>query len=50
LVLSWLGEALPAAALVLAIAAVALCIMRGVPVIIEGMRFFRKGFVLPKAW
>lgn len=50
MVLAWLGEALPIAALGLAIAAVVLCVVRGVPVIVEGMRFFRKGFVLPKAW
>jgi hypothetical protein len=36
--------------MVLALAAVALCLVRGVPVIIEGLRFFRKGLVLPKAW
>lgn len=50
MLLAWLGEALPLAAPVLALAAVALCVMRGVPVIIEGMRFFRKGIVLPKVW
>jgi len=37
-------------ALTLAVAAVALCLIRGVPVVIEGLRFFRKGLVLPKAW
>jgi phosphatidylglycerophosphate synthase len=37
-------------AMALAIAAVALCIMRGAPVIIEGLRFFRKDLALPKVW
>lgn len=50
MILDWLGQFLPVAALALAIAAVVLCVVRGVPVIIEGMRFFRKGFVIPKAW
>ncbi len=50
IILEWLGYFLPFTALVLAFAAVVLCVVRGVPVMIEGMRFFRKGFVLPKVW
>lgn len=50
MLLEWLGKALPVVALGLASAAVLLCVVRGVPVIVEGLRFFRKGFVLPKAW
>lgn len=50
IILAWLGEVLPVAALILASAAVVLCVVRGVPVIVEGMRFFRKGLVLPKVW
>jgi CDP-diacylglycerol--glycerol-3-phosphate 3-phosphatidyltransferase len=37
-------------AMALTIAAVALCVVRGVPVIVEGLRFFRKDLALPKAW
>jgi phosphatidylglycerophosphate synthase len=37
-------------AIALAIAAVAFCIVRGVPVIVEGVRFFRKDLALPKVW
>jgi CDP-diacylglycerol---glycerol-3-phosphate 3-phosphatidyltransferase len=44
MILDWLGQALPIAAFVLALAAVVLCIVRGVPVIVEGLRFFRKEF------
>ena len=36
------------ASLVLAIASVSFCILRGVPVIVEGMRFFAKSPPLPK--
>ncbi len=34
----------------LAIATAAFCVVRGVPVLIEGARFFRKDLALPKAW
>ncbi|HKX32168.1 MAG TPA: CDP-alcohol phosphatidyltransferase family protein [Blastocatellia bacterium] len=37
-------------ALALAVASVTCCLVRGVPVIIEGLRFFRKDLVLPKVW
>jgi len=37
-------------ALALAIATVLFCVARGVPVIIEGIRFFREDPVLPKLW
>lgn len=50
ILLAWLGQALPVAAFGLALAAVVLCVVRGVPVIAEGLRFFRKGLVLPKVW
>ncbi|MFN7927401.1 MAG: CDP-alcohol phosphatidyltransferase family protein [Blastocatellia bacterium] len=50
MVLAWLGNALPIVALVLAVAAVVMCVVRGVPVMIEGFRFFRKELVLPKVW
>jgi len=43
-------EVLRLTAIALAIAAVALCLIRGVPVIIEGLRFFRKDLALPKVW
>jgi CDP-diacylglycerol---glycerol-3-phosphate 3-phosphatidyltransferase len=43
-------EALRVAALMLAGAAVALCVVRGVPVMIEGLRFFRTDTALPKLW
>jgi phosphatidylglycerophosphate synthase len=43
-------EVLHAAALALALAAVALCVVRGVPVLIEGARFFREETPLPKLW
>ncbi len=36
------------AALALAIATVAFCVVRGVPVIIEGFKFFREDLALPK--
>lgn len=50
MVISGIGQVIPLAALILAMAAVTLCVVRGIPVIIEGMRFFRKGLVFPKAW
>ncbi|MFN0086698.1 MAG: CDP-alcohol phosphatidyltransferase family protein [Blastocatellia bacterium] len=34
----------------LAIATVIFCVVRGVPVMIEGARYFRKDLALPKAW
>lgn len=37
-------------ALGLAIATVVFCVVRGVPVMIEGARYFRKDLVLPKVW
>jgi len=37
-------------ALALAISAVLFCVVRGVPVIIEGIRFFREDPALPKLW
>lgn len=37
-------------AIALAISAVVFCVARGVPVIIEGVRFFRKDLALPKVW
>ena len=37
-------------ALALAISTVLFCVVRGVPVIIEGIRFFREDPVLPKLW
>ena len=43
-----LVEGLRFGALGLAAAAVALCVIRGVPVMIEGLRFFRKGVAVPK--
>jgi hypothetical protein len=36
-------------AIMLALAAVAFCLVRGVPVIVEGARFFGKSWALPKA-
>jgi phosphatidylglycerophosphate synthase len=36
-------------AIVLALAAVTFCLVRGVPVILEGVRFFGKNWALPKA-
>jgi phosphatidylglycerophosphate synthase len=37
-------------AISLAIATVVFCVVRGVPVIIEGIRFFREDLVLPRIW
>jgi CDP-diacylglycerol---glycerol-3-phosphate 3-phosphatidyltransferase len=37
-------------AMALAISTVLFCVVRGVPVIIEGIRFFREDPVLPKLW
>ena len=37
-------------AIALAVAAVTFCVVRGVPVIVEGARFFRKDLALPKVW
>jgi phosphatidylglycerophosphate synthase len=37
-------------ALALAVATVLFCVARGVPVIIEGIRFFRQDTVIPKLW
>lgn len=37
-------------ALGLAIATVVFCVVRGVPVMIEGARYFRKDLALPKVW
>jgi hypothetical protein len=37
-------------AISLAIATVVFCVVRGIPVIIEGIRFFREDFVLPRVW
>ncbi len=37
-------------AIALAIATVVFCVVRGVPVIVEGARFFRKDLALPKVW
>jgi hypothetical protein len=34
-------------AIVLAISTVAFCLVRGVPVIVEGLRFFREGVARP---
>ncbi len=32
------------------VAAVTLCVLRGVPVIVEGLRFFQKDVALPRIW
>jgi phosphatidylglycerophosphate synthase len=37
-------------AIALAVAAVVFCVLRGVPVMIEGFRFFREDLALPKVW
>jgi phosphatidylglycerophosphate synthase len=37
-------------AIALAVAAVVFCVVRGVPVMIEGFRFFREDLALPKVW
>ncbi len=37
-------------AIALAISAVVFCVVRGVPVMIEGFRFFREDLALPKVW
>lgn len=37
-------------AIALAISAVVFCVARGVPVMIEGFRFFREDLALPKVW
>jgi hypothetical protein len=47
---AWFFEALYLGAMALTIVTVALCVIRGVPVMIEGLRFFRKDMVLPKVW
>ena len=46
----WFLQALYIGMTALTVAAVVLCVMRGVPVIIEGLRFFRKDVALPKVW
>jgi phosphatidylglycerophosphate synthase len=38
------------AAISLAISTVVFCVVRGVPVMIEGLRFFREDLALPKVW
>lgn len=43
-------EVLHIAALVTAGATVALCVVRGVPVLIEGLRYFRDDVAVPKLW
>lgn len=45
-----LVEGVRIGALALAISTVVFCIVRGVPVIIEGFRYFRDDLVLPKVW
>ena len=40
IVLEWLGNALPITAFISVITAVALCLIRGIPVMIEGFRYF----------
>jgi len=37
-------------AIALAISTVVFCVVRGVPVLIEGFRFFREDLALPKVW
>lgn len=37
-------------ALALAAAAVIFCVLRGVPVLVEGARYFRRDLALPKVW
>jgi phosphatidylglycerophosphate synthase len=37
-------------AIALAVSAVVFCVVRGVPVMIEGFRFFREDLALPKVW
>ena len=37
-------------ALALAVVTVVFCVVRGVPVLVEGVRFFRQELVLPKVW
>jgi phosphatidylglycerophosphate synthase len=37
-------------AMALAVLAVVFCVVRGVPVFIEGFRFFRRDLALPKVW
>lgn len=37
-------------ALALAVAAVVFCVLRGVPVLVEGARYFRHDLALPKVW
>lgn len=37
-------------AIALAVSTVVFCLVRGVPVIVEGMRFFRETLVIPKLW
>lgn len=37
-------------AIALAVSTVVFCVARGVPVIIEGLRFFREDLALPKLW
>ncbi len=46
----WFVQALYIGMTALTIATVVLCVVRGVPVMIEGLRFFRKDVVLPKVW
>jgi CDP-diacylglycerol--glycerol-3-phosphate 3-phosphatidyltransferase len=43
-------EALRPSAMITAGAAVALCVVRGVPVLLEGVRFFRNETTLPRLW
>jgi CDP-diacylglycerol--glycerol-3-phosphate 3-phosphatidyltransferase len=45
-----LVEVVRIGALGLAVTAVAFCVARGVPVIVEGVRFFREDLGLPKVW
>lgn len=45
-----LVEGVRIGALALAISTVVFCIVRGVPVIIEGFRYFRDDLVMPKVW
>jgi CDP-diacylglycerol---glycerol-3-phosphate 3-phosphatidyltransferase len=37
-------------AIALAVSAVVFCVVRGVPVLIEGLRYFHKDLALPKVW
>lgn len=45
-----LMEGVRIGAIALAVSTVVFCVVRGAPVIIEGMRFFRDDLILPKVW